>query len=365
MKRAFGRATGSYVLIAFVVALLASTADARVFRMSGKWLQQRGVIAEIPLFGGIPNAKNGPGGGTFVSAMGSAPATLTVPAGAFTGVNRLPAIALPGITLVQLSTQFSFFGPSAPEIFVAGPKLSRPANFTFCPGAAANPSCTTPQAGGAQGTFPGLVKYTAGAEQFGGTMQMLIAGMGGSVSVVVGLSPTRIQHNPLGGGTGPAVPQEVGGAYGNTNTNLLVAGPITTGAVCATGPCAGDNGVIIVPGVPDGTGGTSTNTITGFPWTTGMISAIVTTKLPTTNSSLTGTGSDNRSALGAGNITLVAGGIARRRPSNANFPSIDTVTMTIRPQNLPTMSPGGLAALATVILLGAGYASRKRWSRGS
>jgi hypothetical protein len=80
---------------------------------------------------------------------------------------------------------------------------------------------------------------------------------------------------------------------------------------------------------------------------------------------LTGTGSDNRTALGAGNITLVAGGMARRRPTNTTFGSVDTVTMTIRPQNLPSMSPAGLAALATVILLGAGYASRKRWSRGS
>jgi hypothetical protein len=193
-------------------------------------------------------------------------------------------------------------------------------------------------------------------------MQMLISGTGG-VSVGIGISPTRIQHQPLGGGGG--APQEVGGSFANTATNLLPAGPITTGAVCATGPCAADGGLIVVPGVVAGTRTPSTNFITGFPWTTGMVSAIVTTKLPETNSSLTGTGSDNRTALGLGNITLVAGGMAVRKPSNAAFPSLDTVTMQIKAQNLPSMSPMGLAALAALIALGAGHAASRRRNRSS
>jgi hypothetical protein len=334
-----------------VGCLLAATAEARVFRMSGNWLQQRGAIAQIPIFGGIDNAP-----GAMVSAVGSAPATLTIGLNAFTGMNQL-LIPLPGTTLVQLSTQFNFNGPNVTAMFSSGTKSSRPANFGFCPGAAANPACTTPQSGGVQGTAHGLVAYTVGANQFGGTMQMLISGTG-EVSVAVGLTPTRIQHNPLGGGAG--APQEVGGPFANTATNLLPAGPITSGAMCANGPCAANGGLIVVPGTVTGTGTNSTNFITGFPWTTGMVSAVVTTKLPTTNSTLTGTGSDGRTALGAGNLTLVAGGIAIRKPSNAAFPSLDTVTMTIRPQNLPSLNPTGMAALAAVLLAGAGYAARRR-----
>ena len=352
-------ARGAFALISTlsVFTLLASTADARIFRMTGNWHQQRGEIAEIPIFGGIPHRP-----AARVSATGSAPATLTVPPGAFTGSNML-LFPLPQTTLVQLSTNFTFQGPGSAGVISSGPKGTRPANFSFCPGAAANPACTsTGTLNPTQGTRHGRVIYSAGPNQFGGTMQMLIGG-GGSVTAVVQVAPTQLQVNAFGGGTMMG-PQLVGGAYANAATDFLPPGPITSGAVCASGPCAANGGLVVTLGVPAGTGTASTNFNTGFPWTTGMVSAIVLTKLPTTNSTLTGTGSDTRTALGLGNITLVAGGMSGRKPSNTSFGSIDTITMNIAPRdNLPSMTPMGLATLATAIVLGAGYASRKRRSR--
>jgi hypothetical protein len=363
--RTIGRAGLVLVATISLVAMLASSANAREFRMTGKWLQQRGPNAQIPIFGGIPNKD-----GAMVSAMGTGTATLTIPRGQFTGMNDL-LLPLPIDTIVQLSTMFTFSGPALATTSVggtgvmrAGTKPSRPANFSYCKGAAANPACTSPAPGGAQGTEPGIVIYAAGPNQFGGTMQMLLTG-GGSLSVVIGTSPTRIQHNLIGGGTMGGL-QEQGGPYANMDTDFLPAGPITTGAVCARGTSAGNNGLIITAGVASGPPGTdSTNTNTGFPWTTGMVSAIVTTKLPTTNSTLTGTGSDMRTPLGAGNITLVAGGISHREPSIMHFASLDSISMVVKARNLPSMSPTGLAALATMITLGAGFASRKRWNRQS
>ena len=352
-----GRATFALIATLSVFTLLASTADARIFRMTGKWLQQRGPNAQIPIFGGIPQKP-----AARVSATGSSPATLTIPVNAFTGANKL-LIPLPLSSIVQLSTQFIFHGPDATGILSSGPKGTRPANFSFCPGAAANPACTsTGILNPTQGTKHGRMVYAAGPNQFGGTMQMLIEGFG-SLTVVVGASPTQLQVNNLGGGT-MGGPQGVGGAYANADTDFLAPGPITIGAVCAAGPCANNNGLVVATGVPAGTGTASTNTNTGFPWTTGMVSAIVITKLPTTNSTLTGTGSDTRTALGLGNITLVAGGLSNRKPANSHFSSLDTITMTMAPRdNLPSMTPMGLATLATAIVLGAGYASRKRRSR--
>lgn len=337
---------------AMVVGTLASVVEARDFRMTGQWIQNRGPSVDIPIFGGI-NANK-----TTISATGSAPADMTVPINAFFDTNAF-AFALPQTSLVQLTTMFTHNGPNSLGVLSGGAKGTRPANFGWCIGAAANPGCTTPQTGAAQGTQHGLVTYTAGANQFGGTMRMLIEGTG-EVARIVGTAPIRIQHNTLGGGGDGR--QIVGAPYASTNTNLLPGGPITTGGVCAGGPC-GVNGLITVPGIQDGSGQASTNTNVGFPWTTGMVSAIVTTMLPTTNSTLVLTGSDNRTDLGAGNITLVAGGLAYRNPVNRAFPSLDIITMSVRAKNLPSISLVGMAGLAGLLIVGAGFAARRRSNR--
>ena len=348
IMRSFSRLTVMAVMatVAMVLAL-ASTADARQFRMAGKWIQQRGPNVQIPIVGGINHAS-----GVLVSATGSGPADLTIPANAFTGMNAF-SFPLPQTSLVQLTTMFDLAGPTSAGVMVSGTKTSRPANFSFCPGVG---PCSTQN----QGTEHGLVQYTAGPNQFGGTMQMLIAGNGALTSLIA-VSPILLQHNTLAGAGGSAA-QVVGGSYSNMSINVLPGGPITVGAVCAGGPC-GEAGVITQPGTTTGVGSTSTLVNTGFPFTSGMVQVFVSTMAPTTISTLTGTGSDQRTSLGAGQITLVAGGLSHRSPAFTDSPQLSTVTMTMSARNLPSITAPGMAALSGVLVLAAGYAVRRRSER--
>jgi hypothetical protein len=331
---------------------LAGTADARNFRMSGKWLQSAANNFFLPAIGGIDATP-----GAMANAIGSGPATVTIPVNGFTDPVATFIIPIPNTSLVQISTRFSHFGPSQPGVMQPGTKSTRPANFAFCPGAAANLACTTPQTGGAQETKHGIVTYTVGANQFGGTMRML-AGGGGSVSSVIGTSPTRLQHNLVGNPVG--IPP--GAGFAQTFTIAVEGGVITTGAVCAVAPCvsATSGNLIVVPGVQTAVGTDTSNTQTIFPWTTGMVTVRVTDDLPTTSGTFTGTGSDNRTPLGAGNLTLVSGGLLQQNPNGNSSAESATVTMTFRPQNLPSMTPPGLAALGALLIVGVGYAHRRR-----
>jgi hypothetical protein len=359
--RTLSRLTLTITTLATFLLGLTSVADAREFRMSGNWIQQFTPNVQIPILGGIDAAN------TVASANGSGPASFTVPVNAFRGMDAF-LFAIPASSVVQLSTMFSFAGPGATGNFFGGAKGTRPANFAFCPGPAgtgaqagfnqgapANPGCTTPQTGGTQGTQHGQVIYTAGPNQFGGTMRMLILGSG-SLSRIVGTSPVRIQHNLLGGSGF----QAEGGVYANSVSTVIAAGVVTTGAVCQGGPC-GTNGVIITPGVVDGSGTASTNNPIGFPFTTGMVTVNVTDDVPMTYSTLTVTGADLRTPLGSGNVTMVAGGLAFLSPSDGTASRTRTVTMTFRPRNLPSMGPAGMAALAGLFIVGGGYAARRRF----
>ena len=334
--------------------LLASTADARTFRMTGNWTQNIGPNFQQPIAGGInhkPAAR--------VTATSAAPAKLTIPINAFFDPVNNFNFPIPLTSLVQISTMFSFFGPVAPGVFSSGPKSSRPVNFSWCPGAAANPTCTS--AGTLQpdmGDKQGRIQYTAGANQFGGTMQMLSAGLG-SVSRPLGSAPTRVQHNPVGNPVG--IP--VGAGYASFFAVTFIGGPITTGAVCANGPCASAaGGAIIVPGTTTAFGSSTINDQTAMPWTTGMVTIqVVDQPISVTPTQITLTGSDARTDLGLGNLTLVAGGLLHQVTAVDTALEFGKVTMSFAPQdNLPSISPPGLAALAGLIIVGAGYAFRRR-----
>jgi hypothetical protein len=95
----------------------------------------------------------------------------------------------------------------------------------------------------------------------------------------------------------------------------------------------------------------------GFPWTTGTVTAQ--NKQPGGSSTLTAMGSDSRDALGAGKITLVAGGTTRRKGAAQDFAALDVINMTFAPL-LPSMSRPGLVAGAVLMLLAVGYAYRRR-----
>src|SRR5262249_33219676 len=74
----------------------------------------------------------------------------------------------------------------------------------------------------------------------------------------------------------------------------------------------------------------------------------------------TARGYDKRSAVGAGNIQTVAGGLPWRNTSIQSAPSatMPRVRMPLGPP-VPTLSPAGFAAAGALVLLGAGYALRR------
>ncbi len=333
-----------------------STAEARTFSMTGKWVQRRGV-AYIPV---QPGAAGMPGAGN-VAAKGSSPASLTVAPGRFGGPFAA-LFPLPQASLIQLSTQFLAAGPKSSGFFKANFWAgNRPfATFAFCPGATANPACVDPKSVGqgaaaGQGTKHGLVRYTKTGAGFGGTMQMVMGG-GGALAIKIGVSPTQVLHNPFGGATGAAPTEAPGGAYANTNVDVLPGGPITIS------PGISGGGLITAPGAQVGTGSATTIRNVGFSWTTGKVYVKGTDPGPgPTVTTVTITGSDSRTALGAGNITLVAGGIGNRiGPSGRTFMDFDKIEMTLGEYAIPALSPTGLLAFGGLMLLMMGYFMRSR-----
>jgi len=352
---------------------VAGTAHAVQFGMKGTWKSNRGPQVIIPYVPGPPCAGVFCGDGP-VTAAGLAPgAQVTVPAGRFfEQAGGLPAVPVPGPTVVQLSTQIEVEGPAFDAVFKGGPKTSRPANFAWCPGATPglgttnNPNCTTGKstAAGANpgnGVRPGRIRYTAGTNQFGGVAQMLLSG-GGVVSVYIGGPPgaQQILHNPFGGGATPN-DQEAGGPYQNTGSVMLAAGDITIQTVTMAGQGkATTGGIITMPGTLAGMGGAETNYTTGFPFTTGKVQATnPTTAMGRGTTMLTLTGMDVATGMGGRNIVMVASALTKRIVANNTYMHLEAMNMTLTPFVVPSLSRGGYAA-AAVLVLAAGYMLRRR-----
>ncbi|MCH7866863.1 MAG: hypothetical protein IH881_04155, partial [Myxococcales bacterium] len=78
---------------------------------------------------------------------------------------------------------------------------------------------------------------------------------------------------------------------------------------------------------------------------------------------LTARGFDGRDGNGNGSITLVAGGTTNRTTSHLEFPALDVVTLVFDDGLLtPSMGPAGLATVATLIALSAGFMLRRRFA---
>ena len=266
------------------------------------------------------------------------PAQLTLPTGVFGLPYTYPAfVPITTPPYIHVSTNISHYGPvDSPAVFKAGPKTSRPAAFNFCPGAAANPGCTTPATGNpGQGTKPGIVKYTPGGKQFGGTMKMLVDGTG-EWTMYLGYTAPTIAHFPLD--QPGAVPNPVGQAYANTLKGTTYSAPVTVGAVMVSR-------LIQTPGTWVGSLPGYQFIYTGFPLTTGKVTVQVLHAPPTyPNSTFTLTGSDSRTVNGVGNITLVAGGLSHTlTPAGMDLVLRQSLTLTL-PE--PTAALGVAGALA-------------------
>jgi len=334
---------------------LVGTAEARKFAMSGKWVQRRGVIyiPVGPASGGIPAVS-----GAQVSVQPDG--TLTVPPNQFhVSTGLVWPLAQPSI--VQISTNFIENGPKSTGVLKAGHWTATRAfkDFAWCPGATANPNCATQKSTGqgappGQGTNPGLIRYKAGPLAFGGTMQM-VSGGGGTISFLIGAGPT-VMHNPCHTAPGAAPTEAPGGPYANsTLDDVLPGGPVTKGAQFSP------YGLITVPGTIVGYGTTRTWDMFGFPWTTGQVYVAARSYMSNTTATLTG--SHALTPSGAGNITLVAGGIANELHAGTTYILLDYVTMTLTStaNPLPSMSPAGVAAGAVLMVLAGGYALRRRF----
>jgi hypothetical protein len=269
--------------------------------------------------------------------VGSTPARLTLP----TGVIGMPftyrvSTAIPTPPYITVTTNFSHYGPVvSPAVFKAGPKPTRPAAFNFCPGFVGNPACLTAN----QGTKPGIVKYTPGVKQFGGTMRTFTTGTG-EFTIYLGYTAPTIAHFPLtqpGGGLTGAL----GRTYKNTIQGTTYSAAVTTGAVMANRRIQQPgNFAYSIPG--------ATFTYTGFPFTTGMVTVSVLHAPPTyPNSIFTTTGSDTRTLGGRGNITMVAGGLSHTLINSLANRHFFTITLLPEPVLLLQLASGllGLALL--------------------
>lgn len=398
---------------AALLALAASSANARNLTMSGQWFQNRGQLIDIPInggpvfcggggvgepigIGGCLGAKFGvinatgmtqglamfkqanggiPAAAQNVVVNGGAPASFTVPPGAFNQNLGKQVVALPiNATVQQLSTQMPMNGPASAgqtSLMVAGndglTAMNWPAHFQanahsldpgqaariqksfdWCPGvggascAAANLATGT---GGAN--YNGLVTYkNPGGNGFGGTMAMM-SSSGGYVSLALtkqafGIPTTApgglsraMAHQAFGsiGGTilRPAWPglgynavrvQNFPGAaiYASFATgpapcvpNLLPPSPVGCSQIISQGPPLS---LMIGPSTTIPLGIPPDQNINfGFPWTTGTVTAQhtgVTAMGGADTETLSAMGYDNRTPAGAGRIVMVAGAVSHR-----------------------------------------------------
>ena len=420
--RHLGWAAAAGTALVLVLAL-AAPASAGKFQMSGTWLMRKGQ-AFIPLqFGGnaggtqmthvsmgswteAPFFPTGTAMGgmsslaqvvkennvvTTTGFMGSmTPGTLMIRQHRFQQ-DQFAVIPLSGVNLIQITSMFQVDAPYNTATFMGG---GGPGSFTWCP---LNAGCT---AGSMLVTMAGTntmtqgkhsrVVYAAGANQFGGTMQMGVR-FGGLVSVpinpvpfwaghaIFGGSGTSLRKLANGGGGAPDVPTTelvfLARGYVTAPTMvpgagqlILYPGPFVT-TMFGNTMVPGTGMKFQLPAVPVTTMKTNMNagqytTNWGFPHTTGTV--LVSAKTGTGGDDLFSVmGSDARTVLGGGNINTVAGGLARRNQLgqagtvHTAYAQFDKLFLTIGAP-VPSMSPAGFAVAGILMLLGVGYAFRRR-----
>jgi hypothetical protein len=377
--RQLGWATVVGTALVLVLAI-ASPASAKKFQMSGTWMMRKGQTF-IPLQFASPatpmvhvsmgnwTSATPPQAAQLVIGLGgvdasvvAGPDPLKIPKHRFVS-NHMATLPLIGTMLVQITSMFQVDAPYNTANLAVG---AGPGNLTWCP---SNPACApggSPPGGTGNN---GRVIYSEDGVQYGGTMQMGLAN--GGLVTVKAIGPGVVGHVKFGG-SGPTLRNlAVGGPQMGTNTPAtefvkLAAGVITApiGGIPASGMLVTMPGPVVgaFPSIPTPNGALTGQFTTNFAFghTTGDV--IV--------QQVTGTGgddffavdgSDMRTAGGGGNINTVAGGLARRNTLGGDtfYAQFDKIFMTLGPA-VPSMSPAGFAAAGALILLGVGYAMRRR-----
>jgi hypothetical protein len=354
---------------------------------------------------GGPASKTVMQDGTSTGVLGKPPSKLTI-AGRFWDIPAIPfLIPIPAAPLVvDLFTTFrrgmpvvtavTSMGsvPGQSAMLAMGPKASRPANFTFCP----NPgpilatnatalSCATPvPTPVGTGTQPGLVRYKAGPNQFGGVMNTVVQG-GGYLHVIPATGVVTV-NDPRAGHTGEtlmlAAKRPLGGTqpgpWGGPRQkqNIVDEDPaplfahVAETAFGVITPMEDIGAMDLDPGTGTNFAPTSMNNwgVTalgqlsknwGFPVTTGTVTVSF------DPASVSGPpdiivirGSDMRTQQGKGTLTLVSGGMTNsivQAASNQNFSQGAHIAMILPEPQALAGAAGGLLSL-----LGAHFAVRRR-----
>jgi hypothetical protein len=322
--------------------------------------------------------------GPFVTVMGAGPPgpgqTLTVPAGVLSRPAQYKVLGVnaQNFKLYAVATNLGFKWPAAQAVFkqrTMTPTVSGTTTFF--------PANTMTVYKATYGTRKVTIKNTGVASPFGGAAP-------GNITPVVGagLKPSQavtvygIAKIPTG--NPPCThPFFAGGANAACAFYILGAAPAATGAIGAvagatvttTGPAiVGKNaGPMKAGAVPKGTvisaAALATNTAvptnmatsTGFFWTTGMV-AVRAPGAAGTPEHFFLSGADNRTAGGAGTVSMVSGSLSLRLASGPNANRGWVRLVLSDPDKVPSISDAGLAVL-TVMLLGVAVAAQLRLRR--
>lgn len=329
------------VLAGFSALLVAPLPGAaRQFSASGQIVNVKtppGVPSTIPLSGNV-------------AQTGSVPATLTLPSRL--GTRTLDfKVPIPSPSLFQTEAMMITYPQAGTFSSGAGP-----GDFAWCPGQP-NLGC-----GGAQTAPPRRqrIRYIGGPNRFGGSLAVLHRGRRGySRASGGGALHSGIIDPPLGGGrTGDGT---LTSGTGAVQVGFAMSTVLRLPVVLTAGAIFGPLGTIQTPGTfvtSVGSGGTSI--ATSFGWTTGTVRLSSASPGGVITRQVSISGYDNRTALGAGNIQLVAGSLGQTVAwaGTTGFRTL-TMTVTLAPA-VPSLSPLGLAAAAALILLAVGYAFRGR-----
>ncbi len=328
--------------------------------------------------------------GKVVTTGKGAGGAFTFPTMAFTKpLYGLVAVSVPGTPqVIQLATDFKISGPIAarsPYTAMEGPTMATAGNmaphrvfmtipaggtmltmlqsgrtmdkFTWCPGGAFGCSKVT----AAPAATRMIVKYAGGADRFSGTMGYVItAGAGTTASLAIRIPDAFGMYDAAFAILSGMGEQPTGNGYALKLMDDLMSGPLWTkytiksttqhtkvGKQKLIGMVSG---VYIMTFFPK-----ATNINYGFPFTVNTVLARNTGKVlgQTMVTTVTATGKDTVTTMGARNLSLVAGGLAHVIQLTSNTPGI---------AQLELPEPGStLQLLAGVVgLLGiAGWRARK------
>ena len=347
---------------ALLVFLLAGAANAATFSVAtgGSNLTWQTGSSVLPILGNLPPSYGGtpalrwrPQGYPTIMGTGSSPVSLTIPPGLISFAPPYPVqLPVPSIpSYVQFTTGLAAYAPKAggSATFKPGAKTSRPANFSWCPGAAANPACTTVLTGGTQGSISGIIKYTAGAAgpQFGGTMSVLNTGIFSWYTVVATLPTYKVKLNNEGTGTETIA---AGPGYSNYVYASAGAGDKIFNSPPFVPTYYGAYSIITDPGAPASTVAGASSIGWGMPFTTGTV-YIKFPFYPGPYLTITGMGQDNRTPAGVGNISMVAGGILTAPGGGITIGQIVTLTLNVPEPNEVQMLASGVGLIGLLGLV--------------